>query len=40
MILQRELAFRLDNLDPIEVMDKIGVTYDHGKLPPECDGLF
>lgn len=26
--------------NPKEIMDMVGITYQHNNLPPECDGLF
>lgn len=31
---------KIDNVDPKEVFGSLGITYFHGNLPSECDGLF
>lgn len=31
---------KVNNKDPITIFNKIGVTYEHGNLPPACDGLI
>jgi hypothetical protein len=33
-------TIRIQEFNPQEVFDIIGITYHHGNLPSECDGLF
>lgn len=34
------VVIKIDDMQPRESFDLAGITYDHGNLPPECDGLF